>query len=83
MKKSKALPSDFDRDMLMALRYAYYAHTRSIVTDQEYDRMEAEYELLNGKLPVGSSSPDSYTPAQRSLAMYFLFSSREVKNPML
>lgn len=62
--------------MLMACRYAYYCHATSIISDQHYDELEKEYEVLHGKLPVGSSKKEDYTPAQRSLAMYFLFSGR-------
>lgn len=63
----------FERDILMALRYCYYVKHTSILTDSEYDAMEAEYRDLYGDLPVGSDRPEDYTPAQRALALYLLF----------
>ena len=71
--------SSFDTDMIMALRCAYYVHSVSVVPDHEYDAMEKEHELLHGPLPVGSDQRESYTPAQRALCMYFIFSGRFVK----
>ncbi len=70
------LLSDFDLDMLMACRYAYYCCKRSIVPDVDYDMMEKDYRLVNGDLPVGSERKEDYTEAQRALALYFLFSGR-------
>lgn len=72
------LTSDFDLDMLMACRYAYYCCNLSIVPDVDYDMMEKDYTLVNGELPVGSERKEDYTEAQRSLALYFLFSGRVV-----
>lgn len=72
------LLSDFDLDMLMACRYAYYCCNRSIVPDIDYDMMEKDYRLVNGDLPVGSSRKEDYTEAQRALALYFLFSGRSL-----
>lgn len=70
--------TDFELDMLMACRYAYYCCAFSIVPDTEYDRMEKDYVMVCGELPVGSSSKESYTPAQRALALYFMLSGRTV-----
>jgi hypothetical protein len=72
------LLSDFDLDMLMACRYAYYCCERSIVPDVDYDTMEKDYRLVNGDLPVGSSRKEDYTEAQRALALYFMFSGRSL-----
>jgi hypothetical protein len=68
--------SDFDLDMIRALQCAYYCHHRNIVSDEEYDQMEKDYEMINGAntIPVGSDNPRDYTEAQRALALYFLFS---------
>ena len=73
--------SCFDTDMIMALRCAYYCEAISIVPDHEYDAMEKEHELLHGPLPPGSDLRESYTPAQRALCMYFIFSGRFVRAP--
>ena len=78
-----AQPTEFERDFLMACRYAYYCCACSIVDDHEYDMREKDYEMVNGDLPVGSSDKDSYTPAQRALALYFLLSGRAVDTSML
>lgn len=72
------LTTDFDLDMIMACRYAYYCCNLSIVPDIDYDVMEKDYAMLNGPLPVGSERKEDYTEAQRSLALYFLFSGRTV-----
>ena len=66
--------SDFELDFLMACRCAYYCDAISIISDQDYDEQQKEYELLNDPLPVGSSLKEDYTPAQRALAIYFIFS---------
>lgn len=82
MKKRhmRLLPiTDFDLDMLRALQCAYYCHTISIVTDQVYDEMEKSYRLVNGDPPIGSDLTTDYTPAQRALCLYFLFSGRFTK----
>lgn len=63
----------------MAARYAYYHHSISIMSDKEYDDRESDYVLVSGELPVGSERVEDYTPAQRALAMYFIFSGRAVK----
>jgi len=76
----KTLPSDFDLDMLRALQCAYYVHAISIVDDKDFDTMQKEYELINGPLPVGSDKKDDYSPAQRSLCMYFMFSGRIISS---
>lgn len=68
--------SSFDLDILMAARYSYYVLHRPFLEDQHYDNLEAEYCLVHGELPVGSSKKSDYTEAQRSLAMYFIFSGR-------
>jgi hypothetical protein len=77
------LPSDFDLDLIMAYRCAYYCHGRSLIPDEDYDREEKEYAMVNGPLPnIGSDKKMDYTPAQRALCMYFLFSNRYVsKSP--
>lgn len=69
--------------MLRALQCAYYIHNRSIVPDHEFDRMEAEYNMINDPLPLGSDKKESYTPAQRSLCLYFLYSGRFVQSSLL
>ena len=69
--------------MLRALQCAYYIHNRSIVPDHEFDRMEFEYSLINDKIPIGSDKKEDYTPAQRALCMYFLFSGRFVQSSLL
>ena len=77
--KTIALPvSDWDKDFIMACRYAYYCLHRHIVDDVHFDRLEAEYKAAHGKgaLPVGSDQKEDYTEAQRALAMYFIFSGR-------
>lgn len=74
MAESK--PTDFDLDFLMACRFAYYCRAYPIIEDTDYDEREAEYCLLNGPLPVGSSKPEDYTDAQRALALYFMLSGR-------
>lgn len=68
--------SDFDLDMVMACRYAYYVLHKPILTDVDYDRLEKDYTMVNDRLPVGSERKEDYTEAQRSLALYFLFSGR-------
>lgn len=71
--------SDFELDLIMACRYSYYCLARSLVPDEHYDRLEREYRLIHGDvLPVGSESKDSYTPAQRALALYFNLSGHSV-----
>lgn len=76
--------SNFDRDMIMAARYAYYVCQRPFLEDQHYDEMEAEFRLVHGEYelpPVGSEYAHHYTPAQRSLALYFLLSGRGLEPP--
>lgn len=68
--------SSFDLDMVMAARYAYYVKTTPIMPDKAYDKLEREYEMIHGKLPVGSDQMKDYTDAQRALALYFLMSGR-------
>jgi NAD-dependent DNA ligase len=70
------ITNTFDLDMLMACRYAYYVKSINIVPDQTYDEMEKEYELLYGRLPVGSDKAKDYSDAQRALALYFMLSGR-------
>ena len=43
---------------------------------------ETAWLLLNGELPVGSERKESYTPAQRSLALYLIFSGHFIKAPL-
>ncbi len=69
--------------MLRALQCAYYCHHRSIVPDHVFDKMQADYELIYGPIPVGSDMLQSYTEAQRALTMYFLFSGRFVQHSLL
>lgn len=73
--------SDFELDLLMAARYAYYVLHRPFLDDFDYDAREAEYKLVGGPLPVGSERREDYTEAQRSLALYFVFSGRSVGGP--
>ncbi len=70
--------SEFDLDMVMACRYAYYVLTKPILKDYDYDVLEKDYTMVNGPLPVGSSKKEDYSEAQRSLALYFLFSGRSI-----
>lgn len=69
----------FDRDVLMAARYAYYVTATPFLPDFDYDKLESEYTLVHGDLPVGSSNREDYTEAQRALALYFLFHMRETQ----
>jgi hypothetical protein len=71
-------PSDFELDLLMAARYAYYVLAHPFLEDQDYDARQKEYELTSPALPVGSDQRDDYTGAQRALALYFLLSDRGV-----
>ncbi len=71
--------SDFDLDMVMACRYAYYVLHKSLIPDEAYDALEKDYTLVNGPISVGSEKKADYTEAQRSLALYFLFSGRSVE----
>lgn len=64
--------------MVMAARYSYYVKACPIMPDHAYDQMEREYEMIYGKLPVGSDNTKHYTDAQRALALYFLMSGRFV-----
>lgn len=73
--------SDFELDLLMAARYAYYVLHRPFLEDHDYDAREAEYKLVAGPLPVGSERKEDYTEAQRALALYFVFSGRSVAGP--
>lgn len=75
---AKPIRVPFELDMLMACRYTYYCKAVSLIPDQDYDQREAEWELEHGPLPVGSAKPESYTPAQRALALYFMLSGRVV-----
>lgn len=69
--------SDCTLDFLMACRYAYYCKAMQLIPDREYDRLEDEYEADTGaEMPVGSSQESSYTPAQRALFLYMVFSGR-------
>lgn len=65
----------------MACRYLYYVEHFSIIPDYDYDMRERDYSMLNGRLPVGSSNREDYSPAVRALALYFFFSGRTVDNP--
>ena len=62
----------------MAARYAYYVLDKPFLDDVDYDGREAEWALLNGPLPVGSSRPEDYRPEHRALALYFVLSGRGV-----
>lgn len=70
--------TNFECDLLMAARYAYYVLHTPFMLDDRYDKLEKEYSLIFGPLPVGSDNKDDYSPAQRSLALYFCFSGRIV-----
>jgi len=78
--KAPRKPTPFDLDMIMAARYAYYVKSMSIISDKHYDDLESSYALLNGPLPVGSDRAEDYSPAQRSLALYFLLSGRHYED---
>lgn len=73
--------SNFELDLIMAARYAYYVLHTPFLDDQHYDTLEKEYEMIYDKLPVGSEKKINYTPAQRSLALYFCLSGRCVNEP--
>ena len=61
------------RDILMALRWAYYVKGMSLVTDYEYDKLEKEFIAQGGPpLPVGSSNPEDYPPGIRALGVYLI-----------
>lgn len=71
--KTQDMPG-FDRDLLRALQLSYYVDSISLVPDYEFDRMEREYTAETGQvLPVGSDLLDSYTAAERALALYLQF----------
>lgn len=70
--------TNFECDLLMAARYAYYVLHQPFMFDDRYDKLEKEYTVIYGPLPVGSDNKEDYTPAQRSLALYFAFSGRLV-----
>lgn len=56
------------KDMLYAHRYLYYVRATPVISDREYDRMEDDYELKHGELPVGSDCESDYTDEQIRLA---------------
>jgi hypothetical protein len=76
---SRQITDDFETDLIMAARYAYYVMHAPFLEDQDYDAREKEYHLTHAQLPVGSDQRADYTEAQRALAMYFIFSGRTVK----
>lgn len=69
------IPETFERDVLRALQLSYYVDNISLMSDYDFDMVEAEYTKQSGQaLPVGSDLIDSYTEAQRALALYLQFS---------
>lgn len=75
--KAPRTPTLFDLDILMAARYAYYVKAFSIMSDKQYDDLEALYEITHGAIDSpGSDKAEDYSPAQRALALYFLLSGR-------
>lgn len=67
-------PPTLDLDILRALQICYYVNNLSLISDYHFDMMEQLYEKETGEsLPVGSESLDSYTEAQRALALYLQF----------
>lgn len=64
--------------MIMACRFGYYVRHVNIVTDEYYDQMQKDYELIYGDVPVGSDREEDYSPAQRALFLYFALSGRVV-----
>ena len=74
-----SLPSNFERDFLMACRYGYYVLNQSVLPDWAYDAEEHRYHETHPRLPVGSSLAADYTPAQRALCLYLLLSGRSAE----
>ena len=68
--------TNFECDLLMAARYAYYVLHTPFLDDKRYDELEKEYSVVYGRLPVGSDRTQDYSPAQRALALYFCLSGR-------
>jgi NAD-dependent DNA ligase len=69
--------NDILLDILMAYRFGYYCRAISLLPDEAYDRLEAEFTVLNGPLPPGSDNEASYTPAQRALFLYLALKRHE------
>lgn len=67
-----ALLDQFDLDVLMAARYAYYVAHLPFLPDHDYDQLEAEYERAHGRLPVGSEKKEDYPERVRALALYMM-----------
>jgi len=68
----------FDRDLLRALQHAYYCSSTSLVPDEVFDKMEAEYIQKGGRpLPVGSDKAENYPGSVRALSLYLQMSSYE------
>lgn len=71
-------------DEVMALRYAYYCKAISLVSDEDYDVLEAlAKEECPKSSPVykpGSDKEEDYPPHVRALAMYLIFKYRSPKH---
>jgi NAD-dependent DNA ligase len=78
---TKLPTSNFEKDLLMAARYAYYVLHTPFMDDKHYDEREKEYATVYDRLPVGSDRVGDYSPAQRALALYFCLSGRIVSEP--
>lgn len=63
------------RDMLRAAQAAYYVLKNPFLSDEEFDKLEKEFEKEEGgALPIGSDNKLDYTEPEWSLALYFAFS---------
>ena len=61
---------NLEYDVLRGLQYCYYVKKVSIVNDDQFDKLEKKF---NVELPVGSDNADDYSPAERAMGMYLLF----------
>ncbi len=66
-------------DFFLTARYLYYCENCTIMSDQEYDHLEKEYEIELGQLPVGSDNKEDYPPHIRALGLYFKLSNQTKK----
>ncbi len=58
------------RDIIRAYQYLYYVEALSLISDYEYDRLQAEYEEETGdEIPVGSDRASDYTVIERATAV--------------
>lgn len=75
-RKPSSLLDTLEYDMLRAFQYAYYVRCISLIDDRSFDELSRQYEADTGiTLPIGSDLPDKYTPAERALAAYLIFST--------